>query len=261
MAEYPNLIVDIVDRTAIIKINRPKALNALNLEVLCNLRDVFKDLSINPKVLGVILTGEGEKAFVAGADIAAMQEMTVLNAKYFAEFGHTVMDAIENFSRPVIAAVNGFALGGGLELALSCDFIYASDAAKLGLPEVNLGIFPGFGGTQRLARAVGIHKAKELIYTAKMLTAADAKAIGLVNEVVPAADLLSTCQKVLETIYTKGPVAISVAKSLITAGANSSVEAGLKLEKHGFASVFSTEDKAEGMKAFVEKRPAQFKGK
>ena len=261
MAEYANLTVDVRDHTAIVKINRPKALNALNLDVLCNLRDAFQALSLNADVLGVMVTGEGDKAFVAGADITAMQDMSVLNAKHFAEFGHAVMDAIENFPRPVIAAVNGFALGGGLELALACDFIYASETAKMGLPEVNLGIFPGFGGTQRLTRALGIHKAKELIFTAKMLSASEAKTWGLVNEVVAPADLIAACQKVLNTIYSKGPVAISLAKALVTAGANDSVAAGLKLERASFAAAFSTEDKVEGMAAFLEKRPAQFKGK
>lgn len=261
MKEYPSLLVEITDRTAIIKINRPKALNALNQEVLCSLRDVFKDLSITPNVLGVIITGEGDKAFVAGADIAAMQEMPILHAKYFAEFGHTVMDAIENFGRPVIAAVNGFALGGGLELALACDFIYAADTAKVGLPEVNLGIFPGFGGTQRLTRAIGPQKAKELIFTAKTLSAADAKDWGIINAVFPATELLEVCKKTLATIYSKGPVAVSLAKSLITAGAGGTIDAGLKLERASFATVFGTEDKAEGLKAFLEKRPAQFQGK
>lgn len=261
MSTYPNLLVEVANRTAVIKVNRPKALNALNLEVLCNLRDVFRDLSTNAEVLGVILTGEGDKAFVAGADIAAMKDMTALNAKYFADFGHTVMDAIENFGRPVVAAVNGFALGGGLELALACDFIYAAENAKLGLPEVNLGIFPGFGGTQRLARAIGLHKAKELIYTAKIISAAEAKVLGIVNEVLPAAELIPACDKVLQTIYSKGPVAISAAKALVNAGANGSVESGLRLERASFGAVFGTEDKEEGVSAFLEKRTPQFKGK
>lgn len=261
MRDYPELALEIRERTAIVKINRPKALNALNRDVLCSLEKVFDDLRLNADVLGVIVTGEGDKAFVAGADIVAMQDMPILHAKHFADYGHKVMSSIENFPRPVIAAVNGFALGGGLELALACDFIYASQTAKLGLPEVNLGIFPGFGGTQRLTRAIGIQKAKELIFTAKMLSAEEGKAWGLVNEVLPADQLIAACEKTLKTIYGKGPVAISIAKELVNAGVNTSFDAGLHLERNSFAAVFGTDDKQEGMRAFVEKRPAAFQGK
>lgn len=261
MTQYPTLLVELRNHTALIKVNRPKALNALNREVLCDLHTAFKDLTLNPDVLGVIVTGEGDKAFVAGADIPSMQEMTVLHAKHFVDFGHSVMDAIERFPRPVIAAVNGFALGGGLELALACDFIYAAETARLGLPEVNLGIFPGFGGTQRLARTIGLAKAKELVFTARMLNAMEAKAWGIVNEVLKPEELLSACEKVLQGIYTKGPVAVSIVKEVMNAGANRTVESGLALERNSFPTVFSTDDKKEGMSAFLEKRPAVFKGK
>lgn len=261
MTQYSTLLVELRNHTALIKVNRPKALNALNREVLCDLHTAFKDLALNPDVLGVIVTGEGDKAFVAGADIPSMQEMTVLHAKHFVDFGHSVMDAIERFPRPVIAAVNGFALGGGLELALACDFIYASETAKLGLPELNLGIFPGFGGTQRLSRAIGLAKAKELIFTARMLNAVEAKAWGIVNEVFKPEELLGACEKVLQGIYTKGPVAVSIVKEVMNAGANRTLESGLALERNSFPTVFSTDDKKEGMSAFLAKRPAQFKGK
>ncbi len=260
-AEYPQLKVEVANHTAVVTVNRAKALNALNVEVLYSLERVFKDLAMNKEVLGAIVTGDGDKAFIAGADIWAMQAMSQLEAKHFATFGHRVMDTIENFPHPVIAAVNGFALGGGCELALACDFIYAASEARLGLPEVNLGIFPGFGGTQRLVRAIGPQKAKELIFTARILSAEEAKEWGFVNLVCPLEDLIPTCQNTLQTIYSKGPVAIGMAKELVNAGANHTISEGLHLERNSFAAVFGTEDKTEGLAAFLEKRPAKFQGK
>jgi len=244
-----------------VTVTREKALNALNAEVLKELRQTFSELSGNPEVRSVIITGAGDKAFIAGADIAAMSKMTVSEAAAFAELGHETMNTIAACSQPVIAAVNGFCLGGGLELALSCDFIYASEKAKLGLPEVGLGLYPGFGGTQRLSRIVGPAKAKELIFSARMLSAEQAAAWGIVNKVCAPESLLEEAQKCAAEINTKGPVAISLAKKVINQGHNESLTVGLELEKGSFARCFDTEDLKEGLAAFLEKRAADFKGK
>lgn len=261
MAQYSTLELNIENAIAIIQVNRPKALNAINQDVLVDLLNCFKDLRCNPEVSGVILTGAGEKAFVAGADIAAMQEMSVVDAQNFCELGHQTMRAIENHPTPVIAAVNGFALGGGLELALACDFIYAAKEAKLGLPEVNLGIFPGFGGTQRLARQIGRAKAKEMIMTADMLTADEAQNWGVVNRVFAKEELLTQAQKTLTKILSKGPFAIRLAKKVVNQGTDLALDAGLTLEESTFPVIFGTEDKKEGITAFLEKRKANFSGK
>ena len=246
---------------AVVTINRPKALNAINDVVLTELTKAFRDIRHESRIKGVIVTGAGDKAFVAGADISAMQNMTVLEAEHFVELGHRCMRTIETCRVPVIAAVNGFALGGGMELALSCDFIYASSNAKLGLPEVNLGIFPGFGGTQRLGRLIGKNRAKELIYTARILSAQEAFDIGIVNKVSEPNQLMEEVKKTIGTILKKGPVAIALAKKVINEGTDLSLEAGLKLEESTFPMIFATEDKNEGVKAFLEKREANFKGK
>lgn len=247
---------------AVIAVHRPEALNALNRDVLFALERTVHDFAWGKdKVNGLIITGAGEKAFVAGADIASMQSMTAVQADEFCGLGHHVMSLIENFPGPVIAAVNGFALGGGLELALACDFIYASDTAKLGLPEVNLGLFPGFGGTQRLARAIGRQKAKEWIFTAKTFSAVEAKAVGLVNEVLPAAELMSKTEATLETILSKGQVAVQMAKRVINGGTDLPLASGLQLERSQFPFVFATQDCAEGVTAFLEKRKPAFTGK
>lgn len=257
-----NLEIEIKDRYAIVRVSRPKALNALNRDVLLELAQAFHDFAYQKKeVQGVILTGAGDKAFVAGADIAAMQGLNVLEADDFCSLGHHTMKLIENFPGPVIAAVNGFALGGGLELALSCDFIYASENAKLGLPEVNLGLFPGFGGTQRLSRLIGRAKAKELIYTAATLGAAEAKDWGIVNQVLPADELLAKAEATLQTILSKGPVAVKMAKRVVNEGVDLPIESGLQLEQNQFPIIFATEDCKEGVAAFLEKRKPEFQGK
>src|SRR5579885_2076345 len=188
---FQNLLLDKKDFIATVTVNREKALNALNPDVLKDIRECFTQLSNDAEVRAVILTGAGEKAFVAGADIAAMSQMSESDAVEFGKLGHAAMNAVDQCKRPVIAAVNGFCLGGGLELALSCDFIYASEKAKLGLPEVNLGLFPGWGGTQRLARLVGKGVAKELIYSARLVSAAEAKDFGIVNKVCKPEELLN----------------------------------------------------------------------
>jgi enoyl-CoA hydratase len=258
--QYKNLLLETRDGILTVKINRPKALNALNPELLVELKEVFQNIPQNPEVKSVIITGEGEKAFIAGADIAAMKEMTALQAKEFCGLGHEVMRLIETCPRPVIAAVNGFCLGGGLELALSCDFIYASETAKLGLPEVNLGLFPGFGGTQRLSRLVGKNLAKELIFTAKTLGAQEAFSYGMVNKVCPQTELISSVETTAKEIMQKGPIAIELAKKVINEGTDLDIASGLAMERNTFPIIFATEDKSEGVGAFLEKRKPNFSG-
>lgn len=259
---FETLQVTVEDSLATVVVNRPKVLNALNKQVLMELMQVFTQLQQKPgEIKGVMLTGTGDKAFVAGADIAAMKEMTALDADDFCALGHCVMRMIEASGFPVIAAVNGFALGGGLELALSCDFIYASNNAKLGLPEVNLGLFPGFGGTQRLARLVGRGRAKELVYTADMIDASEALRIGLVNKVTEPGDLLIEAKKTLQKIAGKGPLAVKFAKKVINEGTDLPLASGLVLEQTQFPIIFATEDRNEGVSAFLEKRKPEFKSK
>lgn len=252
----------VAEAVATVTINRPQALNALNAQVLKELHHVFTHhIHTDDTLRAVVVTGAGEKSFVAGADIVSMKAMSTIEAVHFVELGHKAMRAIETTQVPVIAAVNGFALGGGLELALACDFIYASKNAKLGLPEVNLGIFPGFGGTQRLPRLIGNARAKELIYTAKMLSADEALAWGIVNKVTEPADLQAEVKKTVDQILTKGPVAIRLAKKVVNEGVDLALASGLKLEESSFPVIFGTEDKNEGVTAFIEKRAAKFTGK
>jgi enoyl-CoA hydratase len=219
------------------------------------------ELDRDPTVRCAILTGAGEKAFAAGADIAAMSEMTAAQAKSFSDRGHAVGYILEQAHFPVIGAINGFALGGGCELALACDFLYASDKAKFGQPEVNLGVMPGFGGTQRLARRVGIGRARELCYTADILGAEDALRIGLVDAVVPHAELLGKVRDVAKKIASKGPLAVAQCKRAILRGEGVPLATANELEAQAFSSLFGSLDQREGMKAFLEKRPAKFEGR
>lgn len=258
---YQFLLVEKSDFVATVTVNREKALNALNADVLKELKECFTSLSTADDVRVVILTGAGDKAFVAGADIAAMSQMTVAEASEFGKLGHAATEAVDRCRKPVIAAVNGFCLGGGFELALSCDFIYASEKAKLGLPEVNLGLYPGFGGTQRLARVVGKNIAREMIFSARMLSAQEALDYGIVNRVCKPEELLATVKATAAEIAKKGPVAVQAAKRVIHEGTNKSLEEGLKLEVEDFPKLFASEDLKEGLGAFLEKRPAQFKGR
>jgi enoyl-CoA hydratase len=243
-------------------LNRPEVLNALSAQVLEELNQALSEISEKSfqaaKVL--ILTGAGEKAFVAGADIKEINQLGVDSAERFAEMGQAVFRRLENLQIPVIAAVNGFALGGGLELALACDFIYASENAKFGLPEVTLGLIPGFGGTVRLARVVGLPKAKEMIFTGNMLSAAEALEAGLVNKVVPLNELLAIVLKTAETISTRGPVAVGASKRSVMEAYDHEIDSAMSVEAAQFAALFRTEDVKEGTKAFIEKRKAQFKG-
>jgi enoyl-CoA hydratase len=242
-------------------LNRPEKLNALSRELLAELARAVHELAQDAGVRCAILTGAGEKAFAAGADIAAMSELTPTQAKQFAEAGHRIGHAIEALPFPVIAAVNGFALGGGCELALACDFIYASDKAKLGQPEVNLGVIPGFGGTQRLARRVGEARARELCMTGDTLGAEEALRIGLVNAVVPHAELLPRVREVAKKIASKGPLAVAAVKRVVARGADVPLPTANELEATAFAALFGSHDQREGMKAFLEKRAARFEGR
>ena len=242
-----------------ITIARPDVLNALNEAVLTELTQAIEAAGEGSGVRGMILTGEG-KAFVAGADIAAMAEMTPQQAIVFAGRGHAVGEMLEALPFPVLAAVNGFALGGGCELALACDFIYASAKAKFGQPEVNLGVIPGFGGTQRLLRRVGAARALELCTTGALIKADEAHAMGLVNRVLEPEQLLPAAMETMKTIASKGPLAVAKAKELIHRGADLPLDDANDMEKAAFAKMFETADQREGMAAFLAKRPAQFKG-
>jgi enoyl-CoA hydratase len=257
----PVLLTDGGGPIATVTINRPEVRNALDEPTLRLLRDLFLQLAEAPALRCVILTGAGDKAFVAGADIVAMAGLGPRQARAFAELGHAAGDAIEALGAPVIAAVNGAALGGGCELALACDFIYASSSAKLGQPEVNLGVMPGFGGTQRLPRRVGLGRARELIYTGALLTADEALRIGLVNAVVEPDQLMPRARAVAETIAGKAPLAIADAKRALRRGADLPLAEAHELERQLFAGLFATEDQKEGMRAFVAKRPAKFAGR
>jgi enoyl-CoA hydratase len=246
--------------TATITVDRPKALNALNTATLEQLEEALASVAQKAEVRGLIVTGAGEKAFVAGADIAEMMNLTMEQSLAFAARGHRVFDALERLHCPTLAAVNGFALGGGCELALACDLIYAADNAKFGLPEVGLAIIPGFGGTQRLTRLVGRARAKELIFTGDMVDAAQAKEMGLALDVIPAAQLLTYCRAVVGRIAKKGPLAVALAKRVIARGADVTLAAGNQFEREAFAELFPSADRKEGMTAFLEKRPANFRG-
>ncbi|HZI16860.1 MAG TPA: enoyl-CoA hydratase-related protein [Myxococcus sp.] len=256
---YENIRLEAEGAVAVLTIDRPKALNALNTKTLQEMESALK--SLGPDVRVLIVTGGGEKAFVAGADIAEMAALPEAQAQEFGALGHRVFAMLEALSIPTIAAVNGFALGGGCELALACDFIYASEKAKLGLPEVSLGVIPGFGGTQRLTRLVGRARAKELIFTGEPVDAAKAKDIGLVLEVLPADGLLNHCKLVAGKILKKGPLAIAQAKRVIQEGADQDLRTANETERKAFGALFGSEDQREGMKAFMEKRAANFTGK
>jgi enoyl-CoA hydratase len=258
--DYKTLIVKVENGIAYISINRPEALNALNIEVLTELKNVFNWVNEADEVKIAILTGEG-RAFVAGADIAQMSKLTVQEGRDMTLKGQRVMNLIEEIDKIVIAAVNGFALGGGCELAMACDMRIASEKAKFGQPEVNLGIIPGFGGTQRLPRLVGPGMAKYLITTAEMISAEEACKIGLVEKVVPADDLIAEATKIAELIITKSPIGIKMAKHSINIGMKMDVTNGVAYEAEAYVSTFASEDRVEGMTAFVEKRPANFKNK
>lgn len=253
------LLVETAERVATVTISRPDALNALNLEVLTELKEAFFALKGDDGVKVVVLTGAGEKAFVAGADVAAMARLSTLEARPFILAGHQAFEVIASFPKPVIAAVNGFALGGGLELALACDYIYASAKAKFGLPEVTLGIIPGWGGTQRLPALVGANRARELIYSGKIIDAAEALGMGLVNQVFPAEGFLDAVRQEALGIAQKSVVALNMAKTAVNAFVNNSSQPGMAVEIQSVSICFASEDQKEGMAAFLAKRKADFK--
>lgn len=245
----------------IITINRADKLNALNRSLIEDLRRVVGAINDSREIRAVVLTGAGEKAFVAGADIAEMSQMSAAEAKSFSDAGHGLCALIEESPVPFIAAVNGFALGGGCELALACDFIYASEKARFGQPEVNLGLMPGFGGTQRLARRIGPGLARELIYSGEPIAADRALAIGLVNEVVTGGDLLERARAVARTIASKAPLAVAASKRVILRGFEADLVTGNELEAQAFSALFGSSDQREGSEAFLAKRKPTFTGR
>jgi len=249
------------DGIGIITINRPGALNALNPEVLKALENALEKAERDEKVKVILITGSGEKAFVAGADIAEMSKMSPREAREFSKLGQKVFRKIEQMEKPVIAAVNGYALGGGLELAISCDYILASENAQFGQPEVDLGIFPGFGGTQRLPRILGKLRAKELIFWGERIPAQKALGIGLVNEVAPQDKLMERARELAKKLMSKGLIAIGLAKRAIEQGTDLDLDSGLLIEQTLFSLCFDTQDQREGMEAFLEKRKPEFKVK
>lgn len=258
---YTNLLFEQKDDIAYITINRPDKLNALNKQAKLEIQLAFATIHDDHSVKGVILTGAGEKAFVAGSDISELAKLGPVEAKELANFSNKIMSEIEHFPKPVIAAVNGFCLGGGNELAMACHLRWASENAKFGQPEVNLGVICGYGGTQRLARLVGKGRAIELLISGNMIDAQEAHRIGLVNCVVPQAELISSCEKFLKTVFQKGPAAVKLSLEAVNRGLEMSLEDGIAYESNLFGLVFSTEDMLEGTKAFLEKRKAEFKGK
>ena len=257
---FQHLIYEVKDGIAYITVNRPKSLNALNIEVLDELYEAFTTVNQDPKVRVAILTGEG-KAFVAGADISEMVSLSTLEGRAMMIKGQNVMNLIEHIDKPVIGAINGFALGGGCELAMACDIRIASEKAKFGQPEVNLGIIPGFGGTQRLPRLVGKGMGKYLLMTAEMIDAQEAYRIGLVEKVVPEEELMGTAEKIAKTIMSKAPIAVRAVKLAVNTGIALDVKTGVAFEGEASVGPFSSEDRTEGMTAFLEKRPAAFRNK
>lgn len=255
-----NILFEKKEGIGFITIHRPDKLNALNRETMDELECLLYEIEKDEEVKVIVITGAGEKAFVAGADIKELHELTPLKAKEFSEKGQAIFSMIEKMKKPVICAVNGFALGGGCELALSCHIRIASKNAKFGQPEVKLGLIPGYGGTQRLTRLVGKGIANELILTGDMIDAEEALRIGLVNKVVEPAELMPTCINIAKKIMANSPVAIKLSLHAISMGADMSLEEGLALEANLFSLCFASEDAKEGTKAFLEKRQPSFKG-
>jgi len=246
---------------AYVTVNRPKVLNALNTPTWAALRTAFEDARDDPEVRGVILTGTGNKAFIAGADIGELAHATAIEAEQSSRFGQGVLDLIENLGKPVIAAVNGFALGGGCETAMACTIRIAADTAKFGQPEVTLGLVPGGGGTQRLPRLVGKGRALQLILSGEMISAEEAYRIGLVNEILPATDLIARAETILQKIASNAPIAVNFALAAVNSGLETTQSEGARLEASYFGLCAATEDKHEGTSAFIQKRVPQFHGR
>ncbi len=259
--EFKFIIYEKSEGIATVTLNRPEALNALSKEVVEELLQALEDIKNDESIRVVILTGAGEKAFSAGADIKAMKGINALKARELSLMGEKLCYALENLEKPVIAAINGYALGGGLEVAMACDLRIAAENARMGQTEINIGLIPGWGGTQRLTRLIGRTKAKELVFTGKIIDAKTAEQLGILNIVVPADKFKETVRQIAVELAQKAPVAIKVAKALINKGADMSLDAALALEREGFGIVASTEDLQEGVAAFTEKRKPVFKGK
>src|SRR5579871_1427032 len=258
---YENILLEKKNAVAYVTINRPKVLNALNMATMEELRAAFHDIKNDKNIRVVIFTGAGEKAFIAGADINELSKHDAVSGKEYTHRGQSVLNLIENLGKPVIACINGFALGGGCEIAMACTMRLASENAKLGQPEVKLGIIPGYGGTQRLPRLVGKGLAMQLVLTGEVISAQEAHRIGLVNEVVAAAELIPRAEAIAQKIIANAPLAIQYAMEAVHRGMEMTQAEGLFLEATLFAVSCATEDKAEGTKAFLEKRAAEFKGR
>ncbi len=258
---YRNLLFEKEGSIGLLTINRPKVLNALNRETMTEISKVVGKIATDPEVAVLIITGAGEKSFVAGADISEMRTLSALEGRSWSKFRQATFNAIENLPQPVIAAVNGYALGGGCELAMSCDIRIASEKAKFGQPEVLLGVVAAFAGTQRLPRLVGKGRAKELLFTGDQIDAAEAYRIGLVNKVVPDSELLTAAKALAAKIISRSPVAVQLCKAAVNEGLDMDLESGQAYEAEVFGLCFATADQKEGMNAFVEKRPAKFTGK
>ena len=258
---YQTLLLDIRDGIAVLTINRPDKLNALNDQVVAELHQAALALKADDSVRGVILTGSGAKAFVAGADIGDLAKQGVLDGRQRALNGQQMLYAFERLGKPVLAAVNGFALGGGCELAMACHIRIAAENARFGQPEVNLGITPGYGGTQRLPRIVGKGNALYMLLTAEHVNAADALRMGLVSKVVPQDQLMAEAEKTMKAIVAKGPVALALTMDAVDRGLETTLEEGMRIEADAFGLVASSQDMKEGLTAFLEKRPAKFTGK
>jgi len=257
---YENIVYEVKEGIATITFNRPKALNALNGALLAELSQALDEIAANEDIRVLILTGAGDKSFVAGADISELATFDSLKAKAFGRRGHDIINKLQQLPIAVIAAVNGFALGGGTEISIACDFIYASENAKFGQPEINLGVIPGFGGTQRLPRLIGANMAKEMIYTGKMISAAEALQLGLVNKVVPHDSLMDEVMKTAGVIASKGKVSLREAKQAINKGMDVDLASGCGIEIDAFALCYASPDAKEGTSAFLDKRQAEFKG-
>src|SRR6266567_4510583 len=259
---FSNILCEKKNSIAYVTVNRPKVLNALNMATMEELRTAFHDIKNDASVRVIILTGAGEKAFIAGADIGELAKHDAVSGKEYTHRGQSVLNLIENLSKPVIACINGFALGGGCEIAMACTMRLASESAKLGQPEVKLGIIPGYGGTQRLPRLVGKGIAMQLVLTGEMISAQEALRIGLVNEVVvAAAELIPRAEAIAQKIIANAPLAVQYTIEAVNKGLEMTLAEGLYLEAVLFGAACATEDKREGTTAFLEKRPAQFKGK
>ncbi len=257
---YKTILFEQIGKISVIKFNRPKALNAVNPDVIRETHDALDLIETDGCTRVLILTGEGEKAFIAGADIAHMVNLSPIQAREFSRSGQNLLFRLENMNFPVIACVNGFALGGGLEFAMACDFIYASENAKFGQPEINLGVIPGFGGTQRFSRLVGKAMAKELCMTGVMISVDQAKAIGLVNKIFPADTLWEETMKTAQLIASKGKVSLKAVKDCMNRGLNTDLYNGCHMEADNFGLCMSSPDGKEGMTAFLEKRKPEFTG-